>query len=82
MAQLVSAAMGKPGSEDLLLATQADTEGWYGKLKNAHELTGRAMDSAQHNDAKERPQDIRQRQRCARWNRETGSRRVPRPMRQ
>ena len=53
MAQLVSAAMGKPGAEDLLLATQADTEGWYGKLKNAHELTGRAMDSAQHNDAKE-----------------------------
>jgi DNA-binding winged helix-turn-helix (wHTH) protein/tetratricopeptide (TPR) repeat protein len=53
MAQLASAAMGKPGSEDLLLATQADTEGWYGKLKNAQELTGRAMDSAQHNDAKE-----------------------------
>jgi tetratricopeptide (TPR) repeat protein/predicted Ser/Thr protein kinase len=53
MAQLVSAAMGKPGSEDVLLATQADTEGWYGKLKNAHELTGRAMDSALHNDAKE-----------------------------
>jgi len=53
MAQLVSAAMGKPGAEDLLLASQADTEGWYGKLKDAHELTGRAMDSAQHNDAKE-----------------------------
>jgi len=53
MAQLVSAAMGKPGSEDLLLATQAATEGWYGKLKNAHELTRRAMDSALHNDAKE-----------------------------
>jgi tetratricopeptide (TPR) repeat protein len=53
MAQWASAAMGKPGSEDLLLATQADTEGWYGKLKNAHELTGRAMDSAQHNDANE-----------------------------
>ena len=32
--------------EDLLLAEQADTEGWFGKLKNAHELTGRAMDSA------------------------------------
>jgi tetratricopeptide (TPR) repeat protein len=45
--------MGKPGSEDLLLAMHADTEGWYGRLKNAHELTGRAMDSAQHNDAKE-----------------------------
>jgi tetratricopeptide (TPR) repeat protein len=53
MAQLASAAMGKPGYEDLLLATQADTEGWYGKLKEAHELTGRAMDSAQHHDAKE-----------------------------
>ena len=53
MAQLLSAAMGKPGAEDLLLAEQADTEGWYGKLKNAHELTGRAMDSARHNDAKE-----------------------------
>ncbi|MGA2263742.1 MAG: protein kinase, partial [Acidobacteriota bacterium] len=53
MAQLLSAAMGKSGTEDLLLATQADTEGWYGKLKNAHELTRRAMDSAQHNDAKE-----------------------------
>jgi len=53
MAQLVSAAVGKPGAEYLLLATQADTEGWRGKLKNAHELTGRAMDSAQHNDAKE-----------------------------
>ncbi len=53
MAQLVSAAMGKPGAEDLLLAAQADTEGWYGKLKNARELTRRAMESAQHNDAKE-----------------------------
>jgi tetratricopeptide (TPR) repeat protein len=53
MAQLASAAMGKPGCEDRMLATQADTEAWYGKLKNAHELTGRAMDSAQHNDAKE-----------------------------
>jgi serine/threonine protein kinase/Flp pilus assembly protein TadD len=53
MAQLVSAAMGKPGTEDAMLSAQANTEGWYGKLKNAHELTGRAMDSAQHNDAKE-----------------------------
>jgi tetratricopeptide (TPR) repeat protein len=53
MAQLLSAGTGKPGTEDLLLATQADTEGWYGKLKNAHDMTRRAMDSAQHNDAKE-----------------------------
>jgi tetratricopeptide (TPR) repeat protein len=53
MAQLLSASMGKPGIEDLLLSDQADTEGWYGKLKNAQELTRRAMESAQHNDAKE-----------------------------
>jgi tetratricopeptide (TPR) repeat protein/predicted Ser/Thr protein kinase len=53
MTQLASAAMGRPGAEDLMLATQADTEGWHGKLKNAHELTGRAMDSAQHRGAKE-----------------------------
>jgi tetratricopeptide (TPR) repeat protein len=53
MAQWLSAAMGKPGAEDLLLSEQADTAGWYGRLKNAHELTGRAMDSALHNDAKE-----------------------------
>jgi serine/threonine protein kinase len=52
MAQLASAAM-KTGAEDEMLATQADTEGWYGRLKNADELTRRAMDSAQHNDAKE-----------------------------
>ena len=53
MAQWLSTAMGKPGTEDLLVAAQADTEGWYGKLKNARELTRRAMDLAQQNDAKE-----------------------------
>jgi serine/threonine protein kinase/tetratricopeptide (TPR) repeat protein len=54
MAQLVSAAMSNPGGEgDWFMAMQADTEGWYGRLKNAHELTGRAMDSAERNDAKE-----------------------------
>ncbi len=52
-AQLASAAIGKPGAEDLLLSAQADTEGWYGRLRNASELTRRAMESAQHNDAKE-----------------------------
>jgi tetratricopeptide (TPR) repeat protein len=53
MAQLASAAFAKPGLEDALLASQADTEGWYGKLKSARELTRRAMESAQHNDAQE-----------------------------
>ena len=53
MAQSASAAQGKPGTEDVLLAAEADTEGWHGRLKNAQELTRRAMDSAQRNDAKE-----------------------------
>jgi serine/threonine protein kinase/tetratricopeptide (TPR) repeat protein len=53
MTQVSSMAMGKPGAEDLLLAIQADTEGWQGRLKNAREFTQRAMDSARHNDAKE-----------------------------
>ncbi len=53
MAQLASSAMGRPGAEDALLSAEADTEGWYGKLKNAHELTRRAMDSATRNDAGE-----------------------------
>jgi hypothetical protein len=53
MSRLFSTAMGKAGTEDLFLATLADTEGWYGQLKNARELTRRAMDSAMKNDAKE-----------------------------
>jgi serine/threonine protein kinase/Flp pilus assembly protein TadD len=53
MEQLTLAAMGKPGIEDLVLAEQADTQAWYGKMMNARELTRRAMDSAEHNDAKE-----------------------------
>ena len=53
MAKFAAAAEGKPGTEDLLLASQADTAGWSGKLQQARELTWRAMDSAQRNDAKE-----------------------------
>jgi eukaryotic-like serine/threonine-protein kinase len=53
MDRFASAAMGIPGTEDFLLAAQGDTQAWYGKLKNARELTRRAMDSAEHNDAKE-----------------------------
>jgi serine/threonine protein kinase/tetratricopeptide (TPR) repeat protein len=53
MERLAVEAMGKPGKEDVLLATQSDTQAWYGKLKNARELTQRAVDSAEHNDAKE-----------------------------
>jgi tetratricopeptide (TPR) repeat protein len=53
MARTAAVAMGKPGTEDFLMASQADTEAWYGNLKNASGLTRRAMDSAQRNDAKE-----------------------------
>jgi serine/threonine protein kinase/tetratricopeptide (TPR) repeat protein len=53
MERFASAAMGKPGIEDLLLACQADAEAWHGKIKNARELTKRAMDSAERNDARE-----------------------------
>ena len=53
MAEVAAAATGKPGIEDFVLAAKADTEAWYGKLKNARELTRQAMDSAEHNDAKE-----------------------------
>jgi serine/threonine protein kinase/tetratricopeptide (TPR) repeat protein len=53
MERLAVAGTGKPGTEDLLLAAQADTQAWYGKMHNARELTRRAMDSAERNDAKE-----------------------------
>ena len=53
MARLLSAAMRKPGTEDVLLAAQADTEACHGKFKDARELTRRAIDSANYNDAKE-----------------------------
>jgi len=53
MAQMVAAAAGKAGTEDSMLATQADTAAWYGKLHNASELTRRAVDLAKRNDAKE-----------------------------
>ncbi len=53
MAQVASAAMGKPGAEELILTAQADTESWYGRLKAARELKRRATDSALHDSGKE-----------------------------
>jgi tetratricopeptide (TPR) repeat protein len=52
-AHLAAAAIGQLGADDLLLAAQADTEAWYGRLKNARDLTERAAQSAVHRDAKE-----------------------------
>ncbi len=53
MAQLAAAAMGDPGAEDQMLGTQIDTAGWQGKMKDVDDLTRRAMDSAERNDAPE-----------------------------
>jgi eukaryotic-like serine/threonine-protein kinase len=53
MAHMVSAAMGKPGTEDVLLDAQANTEAWHGRFKDARQLTRRAMSSAEQNEARE-----------------------------
>ncbi len=81
MAQLAAAAIGKPGTEDLLLASQADTAAWYGKMRNSRELTRRAMESAQHNDAKEAAASYQVSAALARGGIGlTASRRAPMPM--
>ncbi|MGC1299020.1 MAG: protein kinase [Alloacidobacterium sp.] len=54
MTEFSSAAVAKPGTEDVLLATQAETEAWYGRLIEARQLTRRAIDSAQYSDSHER----------------------------
>jgi eukaryotic-like serine/threonine-protein kinase len=57
MAQIASAAMGKPGEEDTILTAQADTEAWYGRLKDAREVIRRAMEAALHNNDEEAAAD-------------------------
>ena len=49
----VSWAMGKPGTEDLILSAQSDTEAYHGHLAKALDLSQHAVDSAKSNDAKE-----------------------------
>jgi eukaryotic-like serine/threonine-protein kinase len=53
MDRWAAAATGRPGADEQMLAAEADTEAWHGKLKNANQLTGRAMNSFEANDAKE-----------------------------
>ena len=53
MSKLLATGMGKPGVEDLMFAAEADTGGWYGKFKDARQFTGRAVEVAKRNDAKE-----------------------------
>jgi tetratricopeptide (TPR) repeat protein len=53
MERLVTQAAGKPGTEDVLLSDQADTEVYHGRLAKARELRRRAVEAAERNDAKE-----------------------------
>jgi len=53
MTRHVAWGAGKPGDEDPLLATQADTEAYYGRLTSARDFTRRATDSAVRADSKE-----------------------------
>jgi serine/threonine protein kinase/tetratricopeptide (TPR) repeat protein len=49
MKKLVAGAAGKPGSEDVVLGQQSDTEAYHGSFVKAREFTQRAIDSARHN---------------------------------
>jgi len=51
--RLLAEATGKPGIEDAMLASQANTEAWFGRMAHARELTRRAMNSAAQHDAQE-----------------------------
>jgi tetratricopeptide (TPR) repeat protein len=53
MERTVAWAAGKPGTEDLILSFQSDTEVYYGHLTKAREFTRRAVDAAVRNDSKE-----------------------------
>jgi eukaryotic-like serine/threonine-protein kinase len=53
MQQQLTWAAGKPGSEDLLLSFQSDTEAYYGRLTKARDYSRRAVDSAVRDDSKE-----------------------------
>ena len=48
MAQQVAGSAGRPGVEDMLLAVEADTAAYSGRLRKARELSRRAAASAQH----------------------------------
>ena len=53
MAKQVSWAAGKPGAEDLLLASEADTAAYSGRLMKARDFSRRAMESAERAEEKE-----------------------------
>ena len=53
MERQVAWAAGKPGSEDILLSFQSDTEAYYGHLAKARDFSRRAVDAAVRDDSKE-----------------------------
>ena len=53
MKQQVTVAVGQFGVENTLLAYEADTAAYYGRLRESEELTRRAMESAERSDEKE-----------------------------
>ena len=53
MERQVAWAAGKPGTEDLLLSSQSDTEAYYGRLIKARDFSRRAVDAAVRADSKE-----------------------------
>ena len=53
MERQVAWASGKPGTEDLLLSCQSDTEAYYGRLGKARDFSRRAVDAAVRANAKE-----------------------------
>jgi tetratricopeptide (TPR) repeat protein len=53
MQRQVAWSTGKPGSEDLLLSFESDSEAFSGHLQKAKELSKRAVESARRNDQNE-----------------------------
>ena len=53
MQEQMNWSSGKPGAEDMMLSTQADTEAFAGHSAKARELAQRAVDSATRADARE-----------------------------
>ena len=53
MERQVAWAAGKPGSEDILLSFQSDTEAYYGRSAKARDFSRRAVDAAVRNNSKE-----------------------------
>jgi eukaryotic-like serine/threonine-protein kinase len=53
MERQVAWGAGRPGEEDQLLSSHADTQAYYGRMEKARDLARRSADSAVRSDAKE-----------------------------